>query len=114
MKGEMHYAGIKKMRGKSFRTMIVDDSNVWESLGQATDEYATTVNELVKSLEKFFGDLDKFIENMAEMEQHAISDQAHVEWSRQAVKQHSPSKLVQTYSFIPSAKKNLPYQRRKY
>lgn len=94
--------------------MIVDDSNVWESLEQATDKYIATLNELAKSLEKFFGALDEFNEIMAEMEQHAISDQMCGELSRQPVKQHPPLKLVRTYSFIPSAKKNLPYQRRNY
>lgn len=102
------------MRGKSFRTIIMDDSSAWDSLEQATDKYTTTVKELVKSLEKFFGNLDEFIENMAEMEQHASSDRAHVEWSRQAVKQHPPLKLVRTYLFVPSTKKNLPYQRRNH
>ena len=90
--------------------MIVDDDNVWESLGQAIDEYIKTVNEVVEMIRELFVDFNKLLETLAE----AISDQVHVELSRQAVKQHPPLKLVRTYSFIPRVKKNLPYQRRNY
>ena len=95
--------------------MIVDDSNVWESLVQATDKYTATVNEatvneVVEMIRELFVDFNKLLETLAE----AISDQVHVELSRQAVKQHPPLKLVRTYSFIPRVKKNLPYQRRNY
>ena len=90
--------------------MIVDDDNVWESLGQAIDEYNPTVNEVVEMIRELFVDFNKLLETLAE----AISDQVHVELSRQAVKQHPPLKLVRTYSFIPRVKKNLPYQRRNY
>jgi enoyl-[acyl-carrier-protein] reductase (NADH) len=82
------------------------DNNVWDSLERANN----AINELVEMIRKFFGNLDKLIENIAE----AISDQARVELSRQNVKRHPPLKLVRTYSFIPCAKKNLPYQRRNY
>lgn len=82
------------------------DNNVWDSLERANN----AINELVEMIRKFFGNLDKLIENIAE----AISDQARVESSRQVVKRHPPLKLVRTYSFIPSVKKNLPYQRRNY
>lgn len=82
------------------------DNNVWDSLERANN----AINELVEIIRKFFGDLDKLIENIAE----AISDQVRVELLRQDVKRHPPLKLVRTYSFIPSAKKNLPYQRRNY
>lgn len=90
--------------------MIVDDNNVLESLEQATDKHIMTVNEVVEMIRELFGDFDKLLETLAE----AISDQMHVELSRQTVKQHPPLKLVRTYSFMPSAKKNLPYQRRNY
>lgn len=82
------------------------DNNVRDSLERANN----AINELVEMIRKFFGNLDKLIENIAE----AISDQARVESSRQVVKRHPPLKLVRTYSFIPSVKKNLPYQRRNY
>ena len=82
------------------------DNNVWDSLERANN----TINELVEMIRKFFVDLDKLIENVTE----AISDQVYVELSRQDVKRHPPLKLVRTYSFIQSAKKNLPYQRRNY
>lgn len=90
--------------------IVVDDSNVWESLGQATNKYIKTVNEVVKMIGELFEDFNKLLETLAE----AISDQVYVELSRQNVKRHPPLKLVRTYSFIPSAKKNLPYQRRSY
>lgn len=82
------------------------DNNVWDSFERANN----AINELCEIIRKFFGDLDKLIENIAE----AISDQVRVELSRQDVKRHPPLKLVRTYSFISSAKKNLPYQRRNY
>lgn len=98
------------MRGKSFRTIIMDDSSAWESLEQAIDKYIKTVNEVVEMIRELFGVFNKLMETLAE----AISDQVRVELSRQKVKRHPPLNLVQTYSFIPRAKKNLPYQRRNY
>ena len=68
------------------------------------------MNELGEAIRQFFVDLNKLIEDMTE----AISGQVRVELSRQNVKRHPPLKLVRAYSFIPSAKKNLPYQRRNY
>lgn len=84
----------------------MDDSNVGESLERDTK----TVNEVIELIRELFGDFNKLLETLAE----AIFDQVHVEWSRQNVKKHPPLKLVRAYSFIPSAKKNLPYQRRNY
>lgn len=82
------------------------DSNVWESLERVNK----AMNELGEAIRQFFVDLNKLIDGMAE----AISGQVRVELSRQNVKRHPPLKLVRTYSFIPSVKKNLPYQRRNY
>lgn len=82
------------------------DGNVSDSFERVNK----AMNELVEMIRKFFIDLDKLIENLTK----AISDQVRVESSRQDVKRHPPLKLVRTYSFIPSVKKNLPYQRRNY
>lgn len=48
--------------------MVVDDSNVWESLGQATNKYIKTVNEVVKMIRKLFVDFNEFLETLAETE----------------------------------------------
>lgn len=82
------------------------DSNVADSFERVNK----AMSELVEMIRKFFIDLNKLIEGMTE----AISGQVCVELSRQNVKRHPPLKLVRTYSFIPSVKKNLPYQRRNY
>lgn len=82
------------------------DSNVVDSFERVNK----AMNELVEMIRKFFIDLNKLVEDLAE----AISGQVRVELSRQNVKRHPPLKLVRAYSFIPSVKKNLPYQRRNY
>lgn len=82
------------------------DGNVSDSFERANK----AMNELVEAIRQFFVDLNKLIEGMAEV----ILDQVRVESSRQDVKRRPPLKLVRTYSFISSVKKNLPYQRRNY
>lgn len=82
------------------------DSNVVDSFERVNK----AMNELVEMIRKFFIDLNKLVEDLAE----AISGQVRVELSRQNVKRHPPLKLVRAYSFIPRVKKNLPYQRRNY
>lgn len=82
------------------------DGNVWDSFERVNK----AINELVETIRKFFINLDKLVGDLAEV----ISGQVRVELSRQNVKRHPPLKLVRTYSFFPSVKKNLPYQRRNY